>query len=259
MTHSLHPAAQKGFSSAAERYQQARPSYPLALVDWLTHDLEICAESHVVDLGSGTGKFLKLLKQVSSNIIAIEPVAEMLEQLKIVHPEVHTLQAKSDQIPLKLASIDAVLCAQSFHWFADIKTLNQIHQILRPDGHLGLVWNQRNEDIIWVKALADLIATYEGDTPRFHSGQWKAVFEQQSLFKFQSMQVFSQDQTGTVEQVVSQRFLSTSFIAAMPVAQQMQLKQKFEDIVLQHTGKSPQDEIDFPYVTYAYHYKKLAF
>ena len=103
----------------------------------------------------------------------------MLEQLKIVHPDVQTLQAKSDQIPLKSESIDAVLCAQSFHWFANIETLNEIHHILKPNGHLGLVWNQRDETIDWVKALADLLATIEDDTPRYHSGQWKLVFENQ--------------------------------------------------------------------------------
>jgi hypothetical protein len=28
--------------------------------------------------------------------------------------------------------------------------------------------------------------------------------------------------------------------------------------VLQYTGKQPQDEISFPYITYAYHFQKIA-
>ena len=257
MTQSLHPAAQKGFSSAAELYQQARPNYPQDLVKWLKQDLALHADSTVVDLGAGTGKFLPYLKQVTPHIIAIEPVTEMLEQLKIVHPDVQVRQAKSDQIPLNSASVDAVLCAQSFHWFANIETLNEIHQILKPNGHLGLVWNQRNEDVDWVKALTDVLLPIEGDTPRYHSGQWKQVFENQFLFQLESTQVFSQVQTGTVENVVSNRLLSTSFIASMPEQEQLKLKQQFEQIVLEYTGKRPQDEIDFPYVTYAYNFKKL--
>ncbi|MEG2847088.1 MAG: SAM-dependent methyltransferase, partial [Acinetobacter sp.] len=63
MTHSLHPAAQKGFSSAAELYQQVRPDYPQDVVNWLKEDLELNAHSNVVDLGAGTGKFLPYLKQ----------------------------------------------------------------------------------------------------------------------------------------------------------------------------------------------------
>lgn len=257
MTHSLHPAAQKGFSSAAELYQQVRPDYPQDVVKWLKKDLELDPHSSVVDLGAGTGKFLPYLKQVTPHIIAVEPITEMLEQLKIVHPDVQTLQAKSDKIPLNSASIDAVLCAQSFHWFANIETLNEIHQILKPNGHLGLIWNQRDEQTDWVKALTNVLLPIEGDTPRYHSGQWKQVFENQLLLQLESTQVFSQVQTGTVESVVSKRFLSVSFIASMPEIEQHKLKQQFEQIVFEYTGKRPQDEIDFPYKTYVYNFKKL--
>ncbi len=41
MTQSLHPAAQKGFSSAAELYQQVRPNYPAEIVSWLQERLQI--------------------------------------------------------------------------------------------------------------------------------------------------------------------------------------------------------------------------
>ena len=68
---------------------------------------------------------------------------------------------------------------------------------------------------------------------------------------------FNQLHTGLVEQVVSQRLLSTSFIAAMPSASQVQMKQQFEKLVYDYTGKQAQDEISFPYRTYAYHYQKL--
>ncbi|RZG78118.1 class I SAM-dependent methyltransferase [Acinetobacter sp. WCHAc060025] len=256
MTHSLHPAAQKGFSSAAELYQQVRPNYPQAVVDWLKDDLKLNPHSTAIDLGSGTGKFLSYLKQATPNVTAVEPVTEMLEQLKIVHPDVQTLQAKSDQIPLDRNSVDAVLCAQAFHWFANTETLTEIHRILKPQGHLGLVWNQRDENVDWVKALADLLATMEGDTPRYHSGQWKQVFEDQSLFELVSSKTFTQLQTGTVENVVSKRLLSTSFIAAMSDAEQLKLKQRFEQIVFEYTGKRAEDEIDFPYTTYVYSFIK---
>lgn len=257
MTQSLHPAAQKGFSSAAELYQQVRPNYPSEIINWLIDELKLQSKAIVVDLGAGTGKFLPYLQHVTQHIIAVEPVAEMLMQLQLQYPDVKTLHNKSDQIDLAAQSVDAVLCAQSFHWFANIDTLNEIDQILKPEGHLGLVWNQRDESVPWVKALADLIAPFEGDTPRFYNEQWKQVFEHQFLFEFVSLQLFSQIQTGTVENVVSKRLLSTSFIAAMPPTQQQHLKQQFEQIVFEHTGKHAHDVIDFPYITYAYHFQKL--
>lgn len=256
MTHSLHPAAEQGFASAAELYQRVRPNYPAEIVHWLIDNLKITPQSTAIDLGAGTGKFLKYLKQATANIIAVEPITEMLEQLKIVHPEVQIQQAFSHQILLNSNSIDAILCAQSFHWFANFETLTEIHRLLKPNGSLGFVWNQRDESVDWVKALADFIQQFESDTPRFHSQEWQNVFEQQNLFDFIGKQAFVQYQVGTVEDVVSDRLLSTSFIAAMPLNQQLQLKQKFEDIVYQYTEKMPQDQIAFPYITYAFHYKK---
>src|SRR5690606_3590539 len=118
MTQLLHLAAKQGFSSAADRYQQARPSYPAALTSWLQQQLHLSLEARVLDLGAGTGKFLPHLKQLSPHILAVDPVAQMLAQLQQQHPEIPTIQAMSDKLPLDNLSIDAVFCAQSFHWFA---------------------------------------------------------------------------------------------------------------------------------------------
>ena len=65
-----------------------------------------------------------------------------------------------------------------------------------------------------------------------------------------------QHQLGTVEDVVSGRLLSTSFIGAVSPQQQNEMKKNFESIVFEYTSKRPQDQIEFPYVTYAYHFKK---
>ena len=253
----IHHAAQQGFSQAAELYQQVRPDYPNEIVNWLKQELQLNQSSCVVDLGAGTGKFIPYLEQVTSDIIAVEPVQAMREQLCLAHPKIRTLDAYSTEIPLPPQSVDAVLCAQSFHWFANIETLNEIYQLLKIDGHLGLIWNQRDIEVNWVKALADILQLLEQDTPRYHSGDWKKVFEHQFLFRLESVKVYSQVQKGTVEQVVSKRLLSTSFIAAMTEKQQLELKQQFEQVVYEFTGKQPQDEIEFPYITYAYHFKKI--
>lgn len=256
MTQSLHPAAQKGFSLGAELYQQVRPSYPQEIAFWLQDRLKIGETSTVVDLGSGTGKFLPYLNQTQANVIAVEPVAAMLQQLQQAHPQVESVQAFSQQLPFSFASIDAVICAQSFHWFANIETLTEIHRVLKPAGQLGLIWNQRDTNVNWVKALADEIAPLEGDTPRYHSEQWKKVFEQQTLFKLIELNTFQLLHHGTVEQVVSKRLLSTSFIAAMSKIEQQCLKAKFEQIIFDFTGLTAQDQIDFPYTTYAYQFQK---
>ena len=258
MTQSLHPSAQKGFSLGAELYQQVRPSYPPEILVWLQDQLKVGENSTVIDLGSGTGKFLPFLLQTQAKVIAVEPVTAMREQLEQRYSTVECLQTSSDQLLVKDESINAIICAQSFHWFSNIETLKEMYRVLIPTGHLGLLWNQRDITVDWVKALADEIVPFEADTPRYHSEKWKQVFEQQQLFQFNGLQTFQLKHTGTVEQVVSKRLLSTSFIAAMPEHQQQQLKARFEQIVFDFTGQTAQDQIDFPYTTFAYHFQKIA-
>ena len=218
MTQSLHPSAAKGFGSGAELYQQVRPSYPQEIAIWLQDRLQIGESSTVVEC----------------------------------------VQAFSDQLPLQNESVDAMVCAQSFHWFSNIETLTEIHRVLKPSGHLGLVWNQRDIQVDWVRALADEIAPFEADTPRYHSEKWKQVFENQELFRFIGLDTFQLLHRGTVEQVVSKRLLSTSFIAAMSAQQQQELTARFEQIVFDFTGLTAQDQIDFPYTTFAYHFQKTS-
>ncbi|ENU86817.1 hypothetical protein F973_01030 [Acinetobacter sp. CIP 102129] len=95
MTHSLHPSATKGFGSGAELYQQVRPSYPQEIAIWLQDRLQIGESSTVIDLGSGTGKFLPYLIQTQAKVIAVEPVAEMLQQLQQAHRTVECVQGLS--------------------------------------------------------------------------------------------------------------------------------------------------------------------
>lgn len=197
------------------------------------------------------------MQHITAHISAVEPIAEMLAQLRQKFPEISSIQAKSEDLPLADQSMDAVICAQSFDWFANPTALAEIARILKPNAPLALIWNQRDCRIPWVKALAEHIAPLEANTPRYHDDQWKKVFENQNLFDIVNLKVFPQQHTGSVEQVVSKRLLSTSFIAALPQDEQQQLKQQFEKIVLDYTGRRPHEEICFPYQTFAYHFTRL--
>ncbi|WP_168541375.1 class I SAM-dependent methyltransferase [Acinetobacter sp. A2] len=257
MTQSLHPAAQQGFGSGASLYQQVRPSYPQEVDTFLQDQLKVIPNSHIVDLGSGTGKFLPHLLKLTTQLTAVEPIASMLTELRQLYPQVATVQARSEQLPLPAQCADLVSCAQSFHWFANLQSLKEIHRILKPQAHLLLIWNQRDISVNWVNALAEMILPFEGDTPRFHNQDWRQVFADTDLFQLCHEQQFHHRHVGTVEQVVSKRLLSTSFIAAMPAAQQQQLKTQFEQLILEYTGLHAQDTIEFPYCTHVFIYQKI--
>lgn len=256
MTQSIHPSAAQGFSHSAALYQQVRPSYPAQLAQWLQGYFQTCPEPRCMDLGAGTGKFLPTLNALNAKIIAIEPVAQMRAQLMEQYPDIECLEGFSHALPCAEQSLDAVFCAQAFHWFANVESLDEIARVLKPHGDLFLIWNQRDVTVDWVNAIAELIYPMEGDTPRYHSGQWQKVMSAYTGFTQQHALTWRFEHVGDVEQVVSKRLMSTSFIAALEDAKKHQLKQRIEQIVQQYTGLSATDEIAFPYVTHLYHYQK---
>src|SRR3712207_1637962 len=130
------------FAVVADAYDRARPSYPREAAEWLTGRVP----STVVELGAGTGKFTDLLVQLGHDVLATDPLDEMLAHLRLRHPELRVATAPAEQIPAATRSVDTVVAAQSFHWFDAERALREVARVLKPEGRVALVWNQRDED-----------------------------------------------------------------------------------------------------------------
>lgn len=172
----VHRAAVAGFTAGAEKYARGRPEYPREIDEWLRLDLALGKGRTVLDLGAGTGKFSTYLLKTQADVVAVEPVEAMREQLMRRHPGIAARAGSAEQIPMEDATVDAVVCAQAFHWFANGAALTEILRVLKPGGRLGLVWNVRDESVAWVAAITRIIEPFEADTPRFQSQQWRSVF-----------------------------------------------------------------------------------
>lgn len=172
----IHQSAEQGYTAKAKTYKEGRPDYPHQVIDWLKKDLTLSNNARVIDLGSGTGKFIPYIQAVSANIIAVEPVMAMREQLLQSFPAIEVKAGTTENIPVADQSVDAVVCAQSFHWFANQQALQEISRVLKPNGKLALVWNVRDESVEWVAALSAITNLYTGDTPRYYTMQWCKLF-----------------------------------------------------------------------------------
>jgi SAM-dependent methyltransferase len=141
------------FAEVAGAYERARPTYPEEAVRWLLGD-EPC---DVLDLGAGTGKLTRVLAALGHRVTAVEPLAAMRAELEAAVPGVVVVSGNAESLPLEDASVDAVACAQSFHWFDHAVALPEIARVLRPGGRLALVWNSRDDRVEWVAQLSDII------------------------------------------------------------------------------------------------------
>ena len=151
------------FGSAAAAYERGRPSYPPEAIDWLLPR----GARDVLDLGAGTGKLTTRLVERGLDVVAVDPIADMLELLRSSLPETRALLGTAEEIPLEDNSVDVVLVAQAWHWVDPGRAIPEIARVLRPGGRLGLVWNTRDERLGWVRELGQIIGS-DGDGGRFN-------------------------------------------------------------------------------------------
>lgn len=158
-----HPAAPhpdrtpaRAFGTVADAYDRGRPGYPREAAAWLT-DLGAGDPVTVLEVGAGTGKLTEQLVALGHDVLATDPDPEMLAVLGRRLPDVRTAVAPAEDLPLPDASVDVVVCAQAFHWLDPEVALPEIARVLRPGGHLALVWNERDERIPWVRRLGRLL------------------------------------------------------------------------------------------------------
>ncbi|MBX7446769.1 class I SAM-dependent methyltransferase [Mycolicibacterium sp. 3033] len=177
------------FGAEAAAYERGRPSYPPEAIDWLLPD----GARRVLDLGAGTGKLTTRLAERGLDVVAVDPVPEMLELLTRSLPDTPALLGTAEEIPLPDDSVDAVLVAQAWHWFDPERAIQEVARVLRPGGRLGLVWNNRDERLGWVKELGRIIGheadpfsqTVELPTPftdvARHQVEWTSYLTPQAL------------------------------------------------------------------------------
>ncbi len=130
------------FSGKAELYAKFRPTYPESLITWLYCKTK--AET-VADIGAGTGIFTRCLLKKPWKITAVEPNCDMLYQLreKLCGTNAEIICASAENTELPSAALDLVTVAQAFHWFDEGRFKAECIRVLKPDGHLAIIFNER--------------------------------------------------------------------------------------------------------------------
>lgn len=158
----------KRFSNRVDDYKKFRPSYPDGIIALLEREIGLNRDTVIADIGSGTGiSSIPFLK--NGNVVyGVEPNPEMRKAQELLieeFPLFKSFDGKAEQTTLPNHSVDVILGAQSFHWFANEASKQEFARILKPDGRIVLVWNARSTKSSFQREyeqiLHDLIDEYK--------------------------------------------------------------------------------------------------
>ncbi len=167
------------FSDRVEDYVRFRPTYPEAVVVTLQTHYGLSEQSHLVDIGSGTGISAELFLRTGCAVTGVEPNAEMraaAEKILARYPKFRSVNGSAEATTLPSASADFVLAAQAFHWFDPEPARREWRRILKPGGHACVLYNERDSSTPFGAEYEKFLASLESDYARVNQ---KKVTEKQ--------------------------------------------------------------------------------
>lgn len=124
------------FSKASEGYAAHRPTYPLALVDFLA---EVTPRHSLAwDAGSGSGQLSVLLATFFERVVATDSSEQQIVRA-IAHPRVDYYCAHAEASSLPDGVVDLAVAAQAAHWFDLGAYYAEVRRVARPGAAIALV------------------------------------------------------------------------------------------------------------------------
>jgi SAM-dependent methyltransferase len=237
---SLHETQAGSFGTAAALYERARPSYPSDALDWLLP----AGSPDVLDLGAGTGKLTRLIAARDLHVEAVDPSEQMLAELQGVLPDVPTHVGTAERIPVPDASFDAVLVAQAWHWVDVPRAAAEVGRVLRPGGHLGLIWNNRDDRVDWVREISALTPAGAGGGMAADNPVIGPPFGQIEYFVTEWS--FPMTPAGLID-----LFASRSYVIIASQEERERILGGIQRLLDHHPDLAGRAKFEMPYVTYA--------
>jgi len=138
--------AKQRFSNRVADYVRYRPGYPSALLELLRDECGLQPEHAIADIGSGTGLLAQLFLDNGNRVYGIEPNAEMRaagEEFLREHENFTSIDGSAEATTLGDASVEFITAGQAFHWFEPQAARREFLRILKPQGWVVIIWNDR--------------------------------------------------------------------------------------------------------------------
>lgn len=126
---------------------------PVAAVDWLLGE----QSARVLDLGSGRGAFAATLVDAGHEVFCLDQDPQRVATLPgRLGTRLH-VAGQVESMPYLSCHFDVVTASQSLHRFAPGLAVTEIARVLRPGGHLAVVYQTRDDTVPWVRRLMAIL------------------------------------------------------------------------------------------------------
>ncbi|MFC7879925.1 class I SAM-dependent methyltransferase [Isoptericola sp. NPDC057391] len=247
--HDPHDHADRAasFDRDADLYAQVRPTYPREAVEWLLPG----EARRTLDLAAGTGKLTEVvvdLLPTGTDVVAVDPSAAMLGELAARLPGIATHRGTAESIPLADASVDAVLVGQAWHWFDADAAATEVARVLRPGGTLGVIWNDRDDDVDWVARFREILHRGDRLEPQAGHAPLSGLGDRFTDVEASTFRWVDRLPAGALRVLAGTR----SYLLSLPDAERTALLDEVDALEATHPALAGRAEIELPYVTSAY-------
>ena len=98
------------------------------------------AKGKYIDIGCGTGNYLKALTDMGVDFTGVEPSATMLDKARLNNPNTTFVNTKVENIPLPDNSFDGGMGTFTVHHWDNIEQgFNEIYRVLKPGANFVLL------------------------------------------------------------------------------------------------------------------------
>ncbi|MCZ7450277.1 methyltransferase domain-containing protein [Agrobacterium rhizogenes] len=159
------------FDSAAEYYARYQLGYPAAMLNLLRHQfLKNPDRDRLLDLGCGTGQLAVPLSRYASDVVAVDPNRDMLEQAKLfgeaqAATNIAYVEARSEDIAPEHGRFALATIAGAFHWMDRAHVLTVLDRHIDEEGAVAVVLPRRRIHCApegWWEAQLDFTRTFWG-------------------------------------------------------------------------------------------------
>lgn len=132
----------ESFDTVAALYERYRPGYPDEVVRGVIDAGGLTAESRVLEIGCGTGQLSVPLARLGLTLQAVElgrELAAIAARNLRPYPRASVAVAAFEDWPLPPRPVDAVVCANAWHWLDPDVRFTKAAAALRAGGALVIV------------------------------------------------------------------------------------------------------------------------